>query len=58
VNAKDLTYEKGFSDGYKKAVEHYEKIIQKLVKCQQLPKYFVVTEKRFNEIKEEMEELK
>jgi len=58
MNAKDLTYEKGFSDGYKNAVEHYEKIIQELVKFQPLPKYFVVTEKRFNELKEEIEELK
>lgn len=58
MNVKDLTYGQGFSDGYKLATENYQKIIQELVKMQPPTQYIVVTEEKFNELKEEMEELK
>ena len=48
MNAKDLTYGQGYSDGYKSATEHYQKIIQELVKMQPPPQYIVVTKKDLN----------
>lgn len=56
MNVKDLTYEKGYSDGYKVATEHYQKIIQELVKMQPPPKYIVVTKERFEQLRKEVQE--
>lgn len=53
MSARDLTYEQGFSDGYKIALEHYQNIIQELVKMQPAPKYIIVTQERLDEIKKE-----
>ena len=54
MNVKDLTYEKGYLDGYKSATEHYQKIIQELVKMQPPPQYIVVTEERFEQLRKEV----
>lgn len=56
MNAKYLTYEQGYSDGYKIATEHYQKIIQELAKMQPPPRYIVVTKERFEELKKEGKE--
>lgn len=56
MNAKDLTYEQGYSDGYKSATDHYQKIIQELVKMQPQPQYIVVTKERFEQLKKEAKE--
>lgn len=53
MNAKYLTYEQGYSDGYKTATEHYQKIIQELAKMQPPQGYIIVTKERFEELKKE-----
>lgn len=54
MKAKDLTYEQGYSDGCKSATEHYQKIIQELVKMQPPTQYIVVTKERFEQLREEV----
>jgi len=53
MNAKDLTYERGYSDGYEIATKHYQKIIQELAKMQPPTRYIVVTEERFEQLRKE-----